>query len=145
MTNDERQPTGAAGDPAAQQEPSREAQGEQRPETQETDEEVDILKEVSALGRNFGEALKDVWDSEERRRIEREFVKGMQGATDEVKTFAEGFRSGKARQDLKQGAEKVGKDVRKGLLSGLRTINQEMRRMRRERTGGAGGDDDEQP
>ena len=99
--------------------------------TEEGAEDVDILKEVSLLGQHLGEALKEVWGSEERQKIEREFVKGVQVASTEVRGFADDVKSGKATQEIKEGAEKVGQDIRTGVLSGLRLFNRELRKMQK--------------
>jgi hypothetical protein len=98
-----------------------------------SDQEVDILKEVSLLGQNFGAALLDVWNSDERKKIEREFVKGVHTANKEMRSFAEEVRTGKATQGFVEGAERVGKDMRSGLLAGLRLINKELGKVRRPR------------
>jgi hypothetical protein len=124
MNDTDRDPT------SAPEEPEEERQGD----------DVDILKEFSALGQQLGSALKDVWDSDERKKIEKEIVKGMQIAGDEVRSFAKDVKAGKATEEIKQGAGIVGKDVRKGILGGLRMLNKELRRNRGKSN--RGGDED---
>ena len=118
-----------------EREPREPEEDEPRDEEQDQDEDVDLLKEVSLLGQHLGGALREVWDSDERRKIEKEFVKGLYTARKEVQSLADEVRRGKATQPLKEGAEKVTQDVRQGILGGLRRINKELNRVRRERRG----------
>jgi len=105
---------------------------EDAPDAAEEDtEDVDILKEVSLLGQHLGEALKEVWGSDERKNIEKEFVRGVQVAGSEVRELADEVRSGKTTKEIKDGAEKVGGDLKSGLLTGLRLFNRELRKMRK--------------
>lgn len=122
MSDIENETTNEAEEPEAKEAPD--------PGTNGVDD-VDILKEVSQLGQHLGEALKEVWNSDERKKIEKEFVKGVQTASQEVRSLADGMRKGKATQDLKEGAEKVGQDVRTGILAGLRMLNRELSRVRK--------------
>lgn len=106
----------------------------ERPRTG-TDETVDLGAEFAALARKFGEAMQELWGSEERQNIEREIRAGVRRLSDDLEESLKKARESEAahkveerarqmREDIQSG--KVSEDVRRGIASALRTISDEL-------------------
>lgn len=86
----------------------------------------ELLEELDKLGREIGRGLKDAWKSDERKEIEAEVSKGIDVAGRELGKLARDANDSDAAKELKKGATAVGREIRDGLLSGLRKINEEL-------------------
>ena len=88
----------------------------------------EVLEELDKLGREIGRGLKEAWESEERKEIETEVSKGIDAAGRELGKLAKDANESEAAKELKKGASAVGREIRDGLLSGLRKLNEELDR-----------------
>lgn len=94
-----------------------------------------IMDEMSKLGQKVSAALQQVWESEERKKAEDEIRKALRIAGDRIDEVAVEVRSSDVTKDLKGQAAKtktavqqspITQDIRKGFLTGLRRINEEL-------------------
>ena len=116
---------------------------EQRPEG-------DLHSELEQLGQNLKAALKTAWESEESRKLQAELKSGMAALEVGLRQAAQEVTAGETGQRLKAEVEDLGQRVksgqvesqlRKDLLSALRTINSELQKMSRAgSTPDSGGD-----
>jgi hypothetical protein len=104
------------------EEPTAEAEEESNP---------DLIEELDKLGRDVTEGLTDAWRSDERKEIQGEIEKGLGAAGRGLGKVARDARESEAAQGLGKGAREAGKELKAGLLSGLRFLNREL--------GGGGG------
>ena len=101
-------------------------------ETQESADEAaedsggDLIEEIDKLGRDVTQGITDAWKSDERKEIQDEVEKGLGAAGRELGKIAEDVGQSDAAQELKKGAKEAGKEIHKGLLSGLRFLNREL-------------------
>lgn len=98
----------------------------------------EILVELTKLGENFGKMLHTIWDSEERKSIERELRAGMEQMSKQVNQAVE---TAKVDETLKKAGTQVKQaieaahvqefmaDVRKGLADSLKRLNVEVEKM----------------
>ncbi len=110
--------------------------------TPDNDETGELVDELQRLGREIGRSLKHAWDSEDRQRIEDEVGKSLGAAGREMGKVARQAGDTEAGKQIKAGAETVGRDVRDGLLAGLRLLNRELSKGRSSRDSGDDGDPD---
>lgn len=94
-----------------------------------------ILDELSKLGHKVTAALQQVWESPERKKAEDEIRRALKIAGDRIDEVSEDLRTSDVTKELKGQATKVveaveqssvTKEIRKGLLMGLRKINEEL-------------------
>lgn len=94
-----------------------------------------IMDELGKLGQKVTVALQQVWDSEERKKAEDEIRKALRIAGDRIDEVAVDVRSSDVTKDLKGQASKtmtavqqspITQDIRKGFLTGLRRLNEEI-------------------
>jgi hypothetical protein len=114
---------------------SEEPKQPQQPSTE------DVVEELNQLGRRIGQALKEVWESPERRELEQEVQEGLRTLGEQVdealKTAKERLEAEGIPQQAQQVAESVAKssiaqEIRDALLTGLRFLNQELSRILKE-------------
>jgi len=107
-------------------------------EKDRTAEEGTVVEELGELGRQLGAALKAAWESEQRRELQQEISEGLKALGDEleeaVKTARESEAIRELQADIKQAVETTWQseaiqDIRRGLLKGLRQINQELSKL----------------
>ncbi len=108
------------------------------PENERPAEEMDIAAEFAALGKKFAEAMRTAWQSEERMRLQSDIKDGLERFTTEVdgafhdlrqsdvsKKVGEGVQQ--AAADVKSG--KASSEVRKGMVTALRSMSEALDRM----------------
>jgi len=97
-----------------------------------------ITDELSKMGKLVAQAFQSAWESEERKKLEAEFSEGLRKFSDEVTTAAKKASESDAAKQLREQAEKVAtevkerdvaEEIRKGLLTGLEAINQELGKL----------------
>lgn len=98
----------------------------------------DIIGELNKLGENLAKALRTMWDSEERKSIERELRAGVEQMSRHVNQAVE---TAKVDEKLKQAGTQVKQamdsahvpemmaDLRKGLAEGLKRLNVEVEKF----------------
>jgi hypothetical protein len=94
-----------------------------------------IVEELNALGTKLSAALQKAWESEERKHAETEIRDALKTAGERLDGVSEELRSSEVTKDLKVQAGKVAEaveeskitqEVRRGLLTGLRKLNEEL-------------------
>lgn len=94
-----------------------------------------LVKELNAMGKKLGDALRTALDSPQRQEIEQEVREGFGTVVNEINEALAKARTSDVTRDLGQQAEKlvdtvkskkVTGDVRQGLIKGLKTLNQEL-------------------
>ncbi len=100
--------------------------------------ESDLSSEFERLGRNLKEAARTAWESEESQKLQSELRRGLAaleagltGAAHEVKTGEAGQKFKAEVEDLGQRVKsgQVEQQLRKDLLSALRTINGQLQKF----------------
>ena len=98
----------------------------------------DVVDELRNLGRQFGETMRTAWNSEERRRFEREMREGVQTFAQEVdKAFKDVVASEPAQKakseaaDFKEKASsgELGTKTQSSLAKGLRWFSDELSKL----------------
>jgi len=99
---------------------------------------TNISDELNKMGKLISQAVETAWESEERKRLEAEIVEGLRKFSDEFSAAAKKASQSESIQQIKTQAEKVAvevkerdivEDVRKGLLSGLAIVNDELGKL----------------
>jgi hypothetical protein len=94
-----------------------------------------IMNELSQLGHKVTAAVQTIWDSEERHKAEEEIRKALKMAGERIDHVAEDLRKSDVTKDVQSQATRaaeavqkseVTRQVREGLLTGLRRINEEL-------------------
>lgn len=94
---------------------------------------VDIAAEFQKLGRQFAETLQTAWDSEERKRVEKEVREGMQSFVNEVDQVIREVKTSETTEKIKGEAEElktrvestdIGARARQGIVQGLRWLSE---------------------
>lgn len=123
-----------------------EDEGETPDEEREDAPAEDLLAEVNRLGLRLGEAIGRAWESDERRQVEDQLADGLQRAGHGLHRLGEDLAGSKAVEGVKKGADTAGRELRDGLLSGLRLLNRELDRAlaseRAEEQAGGGDEGD---
>jgi hypothetical protein len=97
-----------------------------------------IVDELSKLGQQMAYAIKTAWESDDRKKLQAEILDGLQKFGDEVSEALDKAGKSETAQDLRVKAEKVAtdarvsgvaEDVRKGIISGLDVLNQELGKL----------------
>lgn len=109
------------------------------PENERVEEATeDIVAEFAALGRNFAEAIKTAWNSEERYRLQSELKDGLNKFAEEVNEAMSSLRKTEASQKVGEGVQqaasevksgRVADEVRKGTVTVLREISSALDNM----------------
>lgn len=94
---------------------------------------LDIAAEFQKLGRQFAETLQSAWDSEERKRVEKEVREGMQSFVKEVDQVIREVKASETTEKIKGEAEElktrvetsdIGTRARTGCVQGLRWLSE---------------------
>jgi phage-related protein len=97
-----------------------------------------ITDELSKMGKLVAQAIQSAWASDERKKLEAEVVDGLRKFGDEFSSAAKKAGDSETAKQIKTQAEKVAADmqqrdiagdIRKGLISGLEIINQELSKL----------------
>ena len=102
-----------------------------------------VARELQELGRQLTATARAAWESEQRRQIQQELADGLQSLRDQLSEAVESARSNPRAQNVTQSVkEQAGKvaettrvgdvadDVRGGIATGLRELNEQLRRLR---------------
>ena len=104
-------------------------------QTTQTGEDSGIMQEINQLGHKVASAVQTIWESDERHKAEEEVRKALKIAGERIDQVAETVRGGNVAKDIQGQATRaaevvqkndVAKQVRQGLLSGLRRLNEEL-------------------
>ncbi len=97
-----------------------------------------ITDELSKMGKLVAQAVQSAWESEERKKLEAEVSEGLRKLSEEMSAAAKKASDSDAAKQIKMQAEKVAaevkehdvaEEIRKGLLTGLEAINQELGKL----------------
>ncbi|HOA23103.1 MAG TPA: hypothetical protein PK801_13560 [Aggregatilineales bacterium] len=106
--------------------------GAERPEAES------IVAEFAALGKRFGEAIQQAWNSEERYQLQEDLKEGLDRFAKEVDEAIKGLRKSEVAQKVEAGAQqaaesvksgKVGNEVRRATITALRSLSEALERM----------------
>jgi vacuolar-type H+-ATPase subunit E/Vma4 len=93
----------------------------------------DVAAEFQKMGQQLGETLQSAWESEERKRIEKEVREGVQSFVAEVDKVLRDVRSSESTSKLKEDAadakakvedSELGQKAREGIVEGLRWLSE---------------------
>jgi len=100
--------------------------------------ERNIADELSKLGKQVADAIKTAWESEDRKKLQGEITEGLQKFGAQVTEALDKASESDTAKELRVKAEKVAadmrekgvvEDVRKGILTGLDTLNKELGKL----------------
>lgn len=100
--------------------------------------EPDLAAEMKNLGRQFADALRAAWNSQERQKIETEVREGLDVFVTELEKGFRELRDGqttqKAKQEVSQMKEKVdgaelGRKAKNAMAEGLRWLSEEFNNL----------------
>lgn len=137
MTNDETKTTTEAEESAAEQASTEQVATDQAAadsgarDKRTVEEKIasgEILSEVAVVGQRFGKAMQSAWDSEQRRVVQQRVVDELRTAGDHVENLTKKVSTNRSGQNLHDEAEKIGRHLGDGLLSGLKALNRELSR-----------------
>ncbi len=103
---------------------------------------AEVLSEINRLGRRLGTAVSRAWESDERKRVEDELGDGLQRAGKELHRLSEGLAGSPAVEGAKKGADSAARELRTGVLTGLRFLNRELGRALEKERGEAPSEDE---
>jgi hypothetical protein len=98
----------------------------------------DLENEFRVLGKNLGNFMRSVWESEERKRLQSELEAGLSDFTTSIDQAAKDFKESPAGQRIKEEATDLHERVKSGettnamkedMLSILRKINSELEKV----------------
>ncbi len=97
------------------------------------EQNFNVAGEFQKLGQQLGETLQSAWESEERKRIEKEVREGVQSFVAEVDKVLQDVKTsettGKLREDASTAKTRVeeseiGQKAREGIVEGLRWLSE---------------------
>lgn len=100
--------------------------------------EGSLADEIQALGKNLSQALRSVWDTPERKRVQEQVTNSLTDLSTTLKREAENLATSPASQQLKSEFAKVGERVRSSeaqekvrgeLVNVLRMANSELQKV----------------
>lgn len=100
--------------------------------------EPDLIAEMKNLGRQFADALRTAWNSQERQKLETEVREGLDVFVSELEKGFKELRDGqvaqKAKQEVSQVKEKVegaelGRKAKVAMADGLRWLSEEFENL----------------
>lgn len=107
-------------------------------ENQSDASQGDIASEFRTLGNNITSVLKEAWESEERKKLQMEIEAGLRDFSSSLEQTFTDFKESSTGEQLRSDVEefrasiksgKVESEVRSGLLSALRSINEELEKL----------------
>jgi hypothetical protein len=116
--------------------------------------ENNLEDEFQVLGKNLVAAIRAVWDTPERKRVQEDLITGLNGLGSTLKQEADNFTSSPAGQQIRNGVEHVGErlrsaetqeKVRQELLNALKAANNELQKVIERWSARAGGSDASAP
>lgn len=105
---------------------------------QPAEEKPNLVAELGALGKRFGEALEAAWHSEERAQLQKDIKEGMDRFAAEVNESIKDIRTSETAQRVEEGVQKatsdvksgkVADEVRKATVTALRGLSDALERM----------------
>lgn len=99
---------------------------------------TEVVEELRNLGRQFGETMRTAWNSDERRKFEREIREGVQTFASEVDKAIKEVSSSDATQRVKSEAADIkdkaasgdlGQKTQSSLAKGLRWFSDELSKL----------------
>ncbi|MBN1427434.1 MAG: hypothetical protein JXB07_03555 [Anaerolineae bacterium] len=102
------------------------------------EESVDLAAEFAELGKKIRSTVETAWTSEERKKIQSEIKEGLERFVKEVNEAFKSARTSdtgqKVETEIKRVTEdiesgKVANEVRKGLVTGLRSLGNVLDKM----------------
>ncbi len=102
----------------------------------------EILTELRELGKNLQDLLRSVWESEERKKVQREIETGLSDLTSTLTKAAKDFSDSPAAKGIKTDLEDLGQRIRTGevetkvrteVIDALRTANQGLKKASQSR------------
>jgi len=102
--------------------------------------EDNIGEQLNELGKNLREALRNAWESEERRKLQQEIEVGLAELGASLSQAAKEFSNSPTGQNLKEDVKdiherwrtgEVGSKVRSEVIEALRTVNSELQKATR--------------
>lgn len=100
--------------------------------------EENLAEEFRQMGKNLADALRSVWESPERKKLQQEIANGLSDLSDLMRSEAEHIRESPTGQRMKADAEEMRERirsreietrVRQDLLAALRSINTQLRKV----------------
>ena len=100
--------------------------------------ENNLEDEIQVLGKNLVAALRAIWDTPERKRVQDELITSLNGLGSTLRQEADNFTNSPAGQQIKNGVEQVGErlrsaetqeKVRQELLNALKAANTELQKV----------------
>ena len=100
-----------------------------------TEPKSEFVTELNRLGENLGNLLKSMWESEERKSIERELNTGLEQLNKRMNETMEQLRKDTAVENVKKAAKdaletarvpKILNEVQQGMLDSLKKLNEEI-------------------
>lgn len=100
--------------------------------------ERNIADELNKLGKQVADAIKAAWESEDRKKLQSELTDGLQKFGAQVTEAMDKASESETAKELRVKAEKMAtdirdrgvvEDVRKGILTGLDTLNRELSKL----------------
>ena len=104
----------------------------------QADSSGNIAEEFKNMGRQLGETLQSMWNSEERQRLESQVREGVDSFVNEVDKVIREAREGKVAERVSTEASKVGEKVdasdigrkaRGGIVQGLHWLSEELGKL----------------
>ncbi|PIE81691.1 MAG: hypothetical protein CSA11_03305 [Chloroflexi bacterium] len=98
-----------------------------------TQPDYDVTAEFQKLGHQLGETLQLAWESEERKRIEKEVREGVKSFVAEVDKVLRDVKTGETPSKLRDDAataktrveeSEIGQKAREGIVEGLRWLSE---------------------
>jgi hypothetical protein len=106
----------------------------------DTNSNDNIGEQLNELGKNLREALRTAWESEERRKLQKEIEEGLANLGASLSEAAKDFSTSTTGQNLKEDMKdmherwrtgEVGSKVRSEIAEALRTVNIELQKATR--------------
>ena len=95
----------------------------------------EFVSELNKLGENLGQLMRSVWESEERKSIEREMTNGIEQLAKQLNQTLDQLKTdatvGNAKKTVKEAWEtargpKIVSEVHQGVVDTLKKVNEEL-------------------
>jgi len=114
--------------------------------------EENLQGELNALGENLQRAIRNVWQSDERKQLQADIEGGLEAALQHLRGELREFQDSETGERLKADLQSVENDLRSGetatmmrqeILRVLQRLNTELEQATRPAAGGSGPSDKE--
>jgi hypothetical protein len=114
--------------------------------------EENLQGELNALGENLQRAIRNVWQSDERKKLQADVEGGLEAALQHLRGELKEFQDSETGERLKADLQSVENDLRSGetatmmrqeILRVLQRLNAELEQATRPAAGGSGPSDKE--